>query len=184
MENNTALSRMQKNLKERNYYDAVERAVEVFDAAEAVIRRRVMGIEKQMDFSVVVVSILFFFALKIVIPHLPASLHNHAMNWLYISFFVYLISFPFLKYWIPKWIPISYLFRKEYFIHRVMDLFHMPIDKPILVDTPVRFPLFLRWGKVRLQNAAIARMFAPLVWIFRANDPFREVQRYEKQTAQ
>ncbi len=180
MENNKALSRMQENLRREDYYMAVENAVEVFDSVEATIRSRINNIEKHMDLSICVVCVLFLFALEIVIPHLPNVFKGGLAAALYILFIAYLLCFPALKYWIPKWIPASYLFRKELFIHKVMDLFHMPIDPPVLVATPVHMPLLYRWGKVRIGNAAIARAFAPVVWIFADKNPFQEIQNYEK----
>lgn len=167
-------------LSSGRYQEAVLSAADVFDEQELIMRRRAGSLQGNAVFLLAVDILLFAVALKLIAPLFPQPVQNRALFAVYGIFFCSLFLLPVIEYFIPRAIVLSYLFRKELFIHRFMDRYRINLDKPVLVGAKVSVPLFFRWGKVTLSNSAIARLFSPVVWVLGSGDPMREILDHDK----
>lgn len=158
--------------------DILAHAVLVFDAAEALIRQRCCRLRDNGAFYGVVYTVAFMVVVRFLVPALPAAWQPRLMFGISLLFFAGLLAFPAMEYWLPQAVELSYLFRKERFIHAVIDRYGLNIPKHPLTGQPVTTTLFGRWGKVNVSNAAVAAIFTPAIWLFtrRTEDPLQALE--------
>lgn len=159
--------------------DAVIAAADVFDDAEHSMR---VLAKKYHDSSIfILLALILAFAVCIKITPLLSESMQHTFSFIvYYGFFVGLFFLPFFEYFIPRCITVSYLFRKQFFLHQFMDRYALDMDKPKLIGGVASVPVFFKWGKIPLGDAFIARCFNLILWFFKVQDPLHEITYAKK----